>query len=1137
MNLYTRIALTSAMLVAGTWAQSIMGTLTGTVADSSGAVIPQANVAIRNEASGDVRRTVTNSGGFFTFSALPAATYSLEVEVAGFAKWQDTGISLHSGDSKTIGVELHPATSVEQIQVTGAVTTLATIDSGEKSAVISARELQNLAIVGRDAAELIKILPGAAMVAHGGVNGQAYSGEVYGINGAGIGGNQGGLGGNNINGQAVDITMDGGHTYDPGAVGSATPVNPNVEMIQEIKVLTSNFAAENAKGPVVMNTVSKAGGTSFHGEGYLTARNAVLNSADWQNNYSDVPKPNSSYYFPGGNIGGPVLLPGTHFNKNHDKLFFFEGFEYYDQHIDGGVDRAFVPTVAERSGDFSQANMYGPLQSNLGAIPTGTNIVNGVIPASTIDPGAKILLNTYPVPNANPLTNNGFNYKSALLSQQNSWQSLSRIDYSVSDNTKAFVRYNAQRETQYSPNGLWQGTGADNMIPNPSNIASANGSDSWSASLTHVFSPTMTSETTFSYTHINFPNSPEDPSKLQRADTGFPYKGIYGTAQTDPSLLSWGGAFPDLGVAGYNFHPNMIAEKGIVTGGENFTKVFGSHMTKFGAYFEQVYNRQDNWAESEGVFEYEPWNTISGNIYADMLMGRGFSSYTEAAQTAPGNLGQRILDFYAQDAWKVTRRLTLEYGIRFEHLPQPWDKGGVGFAVFNAAAYSNDPSQVNAHSGLEWNAIDKNVPLSGVSSPALFYSPRFGLAFDVFGTGKTVLRGGWGMFRNPASVQSNGYTGPWTTAAGSQSYSCGFQQTGCLNWASIDQLKQSPNVPQGPGSGYTSINVMGTGPNTNEQPLTTSYSFSIDQSLPGRFLLETSYVGNHSKYGLEVPDTNAIPLFTPGVAGASNVNIYRPRLNYQSINETLYVAKSQYDSLQVSLRRNVGWLNLQANYTFSKSMGTQNVNGALTDYGLNYFWGVNPGNRPQVLSIAYTLNVPSFVHGNLLARGLANGWQVSGIFQAESGPDLIAQNANFNFSETNLSAQSSLNSPNAPLNPILLCNPTSNLKPGQYVNGACFGPPAVGQLGAGVFPYIPGPAFFSTDVGLYKNFVISERQKFQFRVSAFNLLNHPLTTFRSGDPNLYLTYNAAGVLQVPNFGFADYKTGHRVIELAVKYFF
>jgi hypothetical protein len=214
------------------------------------------------------------------------------------------------------------------------------------------------------------------------------------------------------------------------------------------------------------------------------------------------------------------------------------------------------------------------------------------------------------------------------------------------------------------------------------------------------------------------------------------------------------------------------------------------------------------------------------------------------------------------------------------------------------------------------------------------------------------------------------------------------------------------------------------------------------------------------------------------------------------------------------------------------------VNGALTDYGLHYFWGVSTGNRPQVFSLSYTINVPNFAHGSLLARGLANGWQISGVSQIESGPDLTAQNANFNFTTASTySAQNSLDSPSAPWNPILVCNPTSNLKPGQYVNGACFAQPAVGQLGAGEFPYIPGPAYFGNDLAMYKNFAIREHQKVQFRFSAFNFLNHPLTTFNSGDQNLHLTYNAAGQLTTPNFGYADYKTGHRVVELAVKYFF
>jgi len=1124
-----------ALLMGVVYGQSIYGTLTGTVWDSSGAVVPGVNITVTNEKSGDVRKTVTNGSGFFDVAALPAGSYSVTAETSGFGKYQVTGVTLNSAENKTMKIELTLASSVEHVQVVAATDQLVTVDSGEKSALITSHELQNLTLLGRNAAELIKILPGAAMVANGGVNGQAYTGENYGINGAGLGGNQGGNGGTNINGQIVDITMDGAHTYDPGAPGGATPVNPNVEMIQEIKILTSNFAAENTQSGVVMNTVSKSGGRDFHGAGYLTARNAVLNSADWANNALGAPKPDSNYYFPGGNIGGPVLLPFTKFNRQRDKLFFFEGYEYYRQTIDGGVDRAFVPTLDERNGDFSQAASMGPLQGNLGVVPTGYGVVGGVIPQQLIDPGAKILMNLYPKPNVDPIGNNGYNYVTALIAHENSWQSLSRVDYSVSDNTKLFVRYNAQREQQNQPTGMWGGPGCDNCVPNPSNIIGANGSDAISSSLTHVFSPTMTSETTFAYTRVNFPDYPEDPTKLQRKESGYPYKGIYHDSDTNPVLgVSWDAGIPVLGRNGYDFTPNgqMYARSGDWNVSENLSKVIGTHSMKFGAYYELVGHDETNWTQSNGYFEYSSWASNTGNNYADLLMGQGFSSYLENSYTPPGNFANQWIEFYAQDHWKITSRLTIDYGIRFSHMPTPYDRAGIGLAVFDPTKYSNDPSQVNAHTGLEWHGMNKSVPNSGIFDTRLFfYSPRFGLAYDVFGNGKTVLRGGWGKYRTPLGTQQHNTTSPQSTAAGESSYSCGFNQDGCLTWASVDQLTVAP-IQQGPSSGYTTINV--TDPHDDEEQLVTSYSFSIDQQLPGNFLLETSYVGNQGNYGPTTVDINAVPFGTVIPGDASSVDPYRPMVNYQSINQNKNIMKSEYDSLQASLRRSVGFLNLQANYTFSKSMAHQNVNASLPNYGLDYYWGVNPGNRPQVLSLAYTLTTPKMELGNRVANGIANNWQISGITQFESGPDLIAQSTNFNFSETNLSANQIAG---IQLQPILLCNPTSGLGKNQYLNPACFGPAPSGTLGAGVFPYLPGPAFWNSDLALTRKFSITERQILQFRFSAFNFLNHPLTTFHSGDGNLYLTYDATGHLQTQNFGVAQYKTGHRVIELSVKYLF
>lgn len=1135
---HRRLILVLATLLPAAFAQTSNGTLTGTVADSSGAVIPQASVVAQNEASGDVRRTVTNNEGYFAFSSLPAATYSIVVELSGFNKSENRGIVLNGGDSRAVNVVLNVATSAEKVQVVASSAVLATVDSGEKSAVITSHELQNLSLVGRNAGELLKILPGATLTANGGVNRPAYTGEVIGINNVGIGGTQGSLSNVSINGTSPDITQDGGHTFDPGSPGGATPVNPNTDMVQEVKVATSNFSAEYAKGPVVMNAVSKGGGREFHGEGYLYARNAALNATDWFNNYSGVPKPDSSYYFPGVNIGGPVLIPGTHFNHNRDKLFFFEGFEYYKQTIDGGVMRAFVPTTAMRSGDFSQANTYGPLQGNLASIPTGPGITNGVIPASMIDPGAKIMLNLYPQPNADPKTNNGYNFKQALLVPQNNWQSLSRVDYSVSDNTKVFVRYNAQRETQNMPTGLWGSTGSDNLVPTPTNIIGANASDSYAASLTHVFSPTMTSETSFDYTYIDFPNSPADPTKLLRKDASFPYHGIY-NPQSLPAILSWGGALPTLGTPGNSFHPRMIAVKGIPSAAENLTKVFGTHTTKYGFYFEHIYNKQDNWAQYNGTFEYEPWNTITGNTYADILTGQGFSSYYEQAMPPLGSLGQNEIGFYAQDSWRVNRKLTVEYGMRFDHLGLPYDENNVGAAVFDPSKYNNDPSQLNNHPGLLWHKINSGTPLSGVSSRALFYEPRFGLAYDVFGTGKTVVRGGWGMYRYIADLNGGYYTSPVGTAAGSVSQWFGFKQTGAATWAQLDTHAAPPNIVPGPGSGLVGINTMWAG--HNDMPLTTSYSFTVDQTLPKSFLWEVSYVGNHGEHGINTVNINSVPLGALLKNPNANADSYRPMDNYQGVTVTGGFDKSDYNSFQTSLKRNVGMLTLQANYTFAKTMGNLSRNGVLPDYGSHYYWGVLPYNRAQAFSVAYNLDLPNFVHSNRLVEGVINGWQISGISTIQSGQDLLSgnnNNLNFNFSETGASNTINLGTPDMTLNPTLICDPRKNLQPHQYINGACFGPaPTGGVLGAGAFPYIPGPAYFNHDLSVFKNFKVTESQKLQFRFSAFNFLNHPLTSFRPGDNNFNLSLDANGKLSNPTFGYADYKLGHRVVELAIKYYF
>lgn len=1212
------------LLQPGAFAQSQFATLSGVVRDPSGAAVSGAKVTVKNSASTETRETVTNDDGFFGVPTLPAGSYDVSVEKQGFQVWRGKNITLNGSDSRTIKIELKVGAVTDSVVVEASVTEIAVVDSGEKSALISGKDLQNLSLEGRNATEFLKILPGALLSPNSlGKNASNYSGSVIGINGFAVGGNNGGgLSGVNINGQSVNITQDGQNTFDPGAQGNATPVNPNPEMISEVKVLTSNFSSENAQGPVVVNTVTKIGGSEFHGSGYMYARNAALNAEDHYYKELGSGKPNDYYYYPGFNIGGPIIIPKTGFNKSRQKLFFFEGYENYHQTLDGGVDRAFLPTQNMiKTGDFSAftstpianapfATSTAPVTPFIYEGPTpgyvpppGQSIPNypgpcpsipitqpipgqalgqscwpgfnvrmnagctisasGVMSSACISPAAQTLMEAFiPSPNVDPTTHGGYNYIQPFSAPMNSWQNMVKAEWDISQNTKIYGTWSRQRETANFPTGQWQGPGTP-AVPSPSVILGSNGSDFTTVSLLHVFSPTMTSESRFGYTYINFPNNPATPGKLLKSAAGYPLKGIYNNPEM-PAVLDWQGTIPNLGSVGYDYHPTMICYKGIPSASENLTKVIGTHTTKYGFYYEHVYNTQDNWGQFMGVMSYAPWNSPTGNTYADILMGIG-ESYYEQALPPPTSIAQNVFALYAQDDWKLTRRLTINYGMRFEHYAKPYANNGVGLAVFNPGFYVPS-SGVDANSGVAWHSIDPSVPLSGTRSRLFFYSPRLGAAYDVRGNGHTVIRGGWGMYRAYDSLQSNSYTAPGQTALGSVAWSCNQMDPACTTWETIDQNALTPPVFNGKGGlgpGLKSIAVMD--PNNDNQPLVYSYSVNIDQILPAKFSIEVSYVGNQSKDQQAQVNINAIPygaLFnappTCNITQTSCTQLYRPYGNYNGITSSVTAGYGRYDALQASLKRAYGFLTLQANYTFSKGMSTAPGSGyfaALPNYGQAYTYGVSPLNRSQALSLAYVFNLPSMKGGSAFVRGAANGWQISGITQVESGLNIInGINANNYFNITpggsNADPTHYYGTPDLQMFPVLTCNPTSNLKPGYYLNPSCFAQPTPGKLGNAGMPYLPGPMFWNTDLSLMKSFKIKERQNLQFRLAFFNPLNHALTSFTSGDSNLKLSYNDQGQIitgtscattgpctQQTTFGKATYVVGGRVIELGVKYSF
>jgi len=294
---------------------------------------------------------------------------------------------------------------------------------------------------------------------------------------------------------------------------------------------------------------------------------------------------------------------------------------------------------------------------------------------------------------------------------------------------------------------------------------------------------------------------------------------------------------------------------------------------------------------------------------------------------------------------------------------------------------------------------------------------------------------------------------------------------------------------------------------------------------------------------------------------------FRQFPDYTTINESITIGKAQFDSFQATVHRNVGILTLQGNYTFSKAVGdgaqlsNGGVPGALTtSQAEHYLWGILPNNRAHALSLAYVVNVPGLHSGNAFARGLANGWQISGITQVQSGAQLSAQaGANLNFTlnqnGTNQDNVHLLGSPDITLYPVITCNPAKGGSGHQFINPNCFAPDPAGVLGTASMPYLPGPMYWNSDLTLLKTFKLTERQALQFRFAAFNFLNHDLLSFVNNDNNLKLTFNDLGQVitgtnstvcpatghvscsQPSTFGVASSHVGRRILEMGVKYSF
>ncbi|HEY2466823.1 MAG TPA: TonB-dependent receptor [Terracidiphilus sp.] len=1172
-------------------AQQLTGTLSGIVTDQTDARVPGARVVIINEASGDVRESKSDSQGFFSVTALIPGAYKITISAKGFTGWAENGIVLNQGDSRTVAnIKLKIGSEATAVTVISGADAEVPVDTAEVSATLNNELVDSATLTGRNAAELIKMMPGVTFTSINGANGSGYNSQVTGTN-------NGPAGDFSANGTqpygSTAVMLDGAMLVDPGNAGTQI-ANINQDMTDSVKYLSASYGAEYAKGPAVLQAFSKSGGQKFHGEGYLYARNTAIGYAnDWFNKSQQLSQnlPNKltpqSFYYIGGNVGGPIFFP--HFNHNKDKLFFWAGYEKMIQHPYNAAVDMNVPTDDQRNGDFNNigvpSNIVNSIYPNAYKQPCNTTTVTngcnlavspwategvGTVPnlKSYFDPAGAIVNGLNPKANQTPNMANGWNnFGYSPVTPQDRWEVTGKVNYSFNDNNKLWGSYTYQTETDSHPLSVWWAP--PNTIPYPGDPVGIETAHVYLANYTHVFSPTTTNEFVFAYAEFVNNTSLSNPSAVSRKSLGFPTGSLFGSSHAKDVIPDFQGGWEDginwIGDEGQNeydsgiYGPNTFGKTAKAPNiSDTFTKIVRTHAIKAGFYWDTQENLQSPGSPIDGVFVADGGSTSTYNETLDQLLGRNQQYYEQNSVPIP-DYKQHQWSIWGQDSWKASRKLTLNLGLRLDHIGQWYDTLG-GTQVWDPSTYDNSATAA-PNTGLQWDKINSKIPASGWASKLFTYNPRVGFAFDVFGNGRTVVRSGFGTYRYQVSSNDAGgaMVGPLgsfqfgTTNAGvngliGYNIDNGVIQT--LNSTGDAVVTQTLAVPTGTSQNHGNVTADALG--DNNVPYANTWSFGVAQALPSHTVAEVSYVGSASREQLEngsnghISDANAVPygsFFLPdpltGVLGnpapiggnSLNVNDYRPLQNYNDIWIQTHGGYANYNSLQISAQKQSGNLYLFTNFTFGKVLGTRdgntsngNGNGAVVNpFSLDSNYGPLQYDHTKVFNFSASYKLPNAVHNRALGE-IINGWQLSNYTTYEDGAPYQAQSVNMNANyqqqivagvvqqtftmPSGLQTQSIGNNTwfgtsqyENGLQPVVVCDPRKGLLKNQYFNPNCFAAPlpptatSFGQTGQIIWPYIRTPHYFGSDLATFKAFRINDSQRIEIRISATNWLNHPNAEF------------------------------------------
>ena len=1146
-------------------AQQINASINGVVTDENRSVIPNAEVLIESPELAVKRSTTTNEDGYFVVTNLPVGLYRATVKASGFANYSQENIKVDVGNTLSMTITMSLTQITQQVDVVDTVYQTINKENANVETLITGTQVTEIALNGRNWTQLVNLAAGTSAI-----NNDSQQGTNVRVDDTAINGLR----------RRTAPTLDGISNVDHGSVGTLVN-NISVDAIQEFRLVSSPYSAEygSQAGPSI-NVVTKRGTSEFHGSAFEFIRHDKLNAYSWESKQvtSGIPeKAHLRFNNFGGFVGGPLY---------RKKLFFFGGLEYKLPRTGASVNEV-VPTEAMRRGDFSAFLPTG-LPANYTcstAIPAGnsadkfilcdksastngTPFPNNIIPDSKKSPNGVALMKLWPHPNSGL---NGFIGSPSTVRDVR--QELLRFDYQYSQNVTIFGRW--LRDHFDSDNPL--GSTFDNQVLPIAPDNHIRIGKTFLLSYTHVLNPTLVNEAVFSWQRNDQSVNYQDESQIARSTYGVNFTEIFSENRLNK--------IPEFSVQGFstlsgNGLPYNIDARNLEIR-DNITWVRGDHTFKFGMLYANANKNENTRVRDGGTITYSTGSTAgtsfrpqdSGNALANLLLG-AYTRYTETSNTTAAPAGYNQLELYANDQWRVNKRLSLTLGLRMQYIPWPYTNLG-NIVAFDPTRF--DPAKAPLGSNISGGVINLTAdptgqktraqgffdPYNGLILPSNavlsdtnlerlktdrpsgladsrgpMFAPRVGFSWDPFGSGKTAIRGGAGIYYdrtllNP--VRDAGTNAPFATVA---TITQGRQFTTPANLAGLTGFNNPLDTVGASGTGRPLVQALTVFDFDMPPGVVYAYSLGVQRELPWDLVLDVSYVGNQARHLTHRRDLNYV---LPEVALARNASgafinattdTVRQYLGYSTIRSQENTGSSSYNSLQISAQRRMSrGLSLSLAYTYGKALN--NFDTETSDLRVPFDASLDKGNasfdRRQVFAASYVYALPFFEKSLGLAHQLLGGWQVSGIITLQSGQFV-------NISGGSRAATSPSNGYGTNLDLVGDWrdvpggqSATPVFQNGVYVSGGWINRnafvPRTGLIGNVPRNLIELPGSENFNLALMKKVQLTERFRLQLRGEVFNLFNHP--NFRT----LVTNFSAS------NFGALTQSDDPRVFQFGVKLLF